>query len=276
MSSILSAENVGYSVRGKALVRDVSLAIAPGTIMIIVGPNGAGKSTLLKLLTGEIAPTHGSVRSMGEPISRVPAWRLACRRAVMAQASRLTFPFTVESVVRLGIDGLGRACARRDWDGMIEQALDAADLLPLAGRDYQSLSGGEQQRVQFARVMAQLEAGRSLEPKQALLLDEPIASLDLCHQLALLDKAHSLARTGRVAVLAILHDLNLAATYADHLVVMHNGRVAAAGTPSAILTTDMIRHVFGVALQPDAFEAGKVPVILPQFCLRVTKGPLGL
>lgn len=233
---------------------------------IVIGPNGAGKSTLMKLLSGEIAPLSGGVTSFGEPLSTVPAWRLACRRAVMAQASRLTFPFAVHDVVRLGLEGIGRAKSRAGTDQIVEESLIHADVLDLAGRDYQTLSGGEQQRVQFARALGQLEAGRSVEPAQALLLDEPIASLDLCHQLALLDAARDLAIGGGVAVLAILHDLNLAATYADTLVVMDRGRIVAEGAPGDVLRPDLMRRVFRIDMRPREQLSPAVPVILPQLC----------
>lgn len=263
---VFEADTAGFSVRDRTLVEHASLSLGQGRLTIVIGPNGAGKSTLLKLMTGELAPATGSIRSFGEPLSRAAPWRLAARRAVMAQASRLSFPFAVHDVVRLGAEGIGRAQGRAALDANIETALGEADVLALAGRDYQTLSGGEQQRVQFARVLCQLEAGRSIEPMQALFLDEPIASLDLCHQLALLDAVRSLTRreSQPVAALAILHDLNLAATYADHLVVMHHGRIVAAGPPSEVLTEALLETVFNVRLSMRAPPPSRLPYVLPQ------------
>jgi iron complex transport system ATP-binding protein len=150
-------------------------------------------------------------------------------------------------------------------------------MLHLAGRDYQTLSGGEQQRVQFARALCQLEAGQSLEPQQALLLDEPIASLDLCHQLALLETTRTLARSQGIAVLAILHDLNLATHFADELIVMHRGAIVAKGDPATVLDVACLRDVFGVQLNyPGNLPQEFRPVVLPQFCTLPADATSGL
>jgi iron complex transport system ATP-binding protein len=248
---------------GRALVSDASLALMPGEVTVLVGPNGAGKSTLLKLMTGEAKPSSGTIAIDGAPLHAVPAWQLACRRAVMAQQARLAFPFSVYEVARLGVDGIGRALSRARREALVADGLAAAGVLDLAPRPYQTLSGGEQQRVQFARVLCQLEAGGSVATRQALFLDEPIASLDLCHQLALLDMARSVAARG-VAVLIVLHDLNLAVTFADTLVVMDQGRIVAQGTPAATLSDALLATVFKVGLSLGRAPAGGLPFLLPQ------------
>ncbi len=152
-------------------------------------------------------------------------------------------------------------------EAIVEQALGQADVLALAGRDFQTLSGGEQQRVQFARAMVQLEAGNSIEPRQALLLDEPIASLDLRHQIGLLEALREKVRSRGIAALAVLHDLNLAARFADHLVVMKEGRIIAAGAPGSVLTPARIEEAFGVLMRPPPGLEGHGPFVLPQFCV---------
>lgn len=261
--AILEADDLSFSVRGSTLVRGAALALEEGATTIVVGPNGAGKSTLLKLLTGELAPSQGAVRMDGVALPQIPAWELACRRAVMVQNQRLAFPFSVYEVARLGLEGVGRAQPRGRKAEIIAQALETAGVIGLAGRQYQTLSGGEQQRVQFARALCQLEAGRSVAQRQILFLDEPIASLDLCHQLSLLDAARSIAAQG-AAVLVVLHDLNLAVTYADRLVVMHEGRVVAQGEPSAILDDNLLRGVFRVSLSFSRLPPAGQPFLLPQ------------
>ncbi|WP_407518804.1 heme ABC transporter ATP-binding protein [Methylobacterium oryzisoli] len=259
---LVEAHGVDFAAGRRLLVRNVSLALAPGTVQVIIGPNGAGKSTLLRLLAGEIAPSRGSVSYAGEAVGRIPAWRLATLRAVLPQAARLAFPFTVAEVARIGLDGIGRGLTLRDRDLILAASLAQADVAHLAARSYPSLSGGEQARVQFARVLCQLAAGRSVAPQQVLFLDEPTASLDLHHQAQLLDAARSLAQAG-TAVLAILHDLNLAAAYADTLLVMHDGRLVERGPPGAILRDDLVAAVFNVGWPVGQAPPGQ-PFILPR------------
>ncbi|WP_439494658.1 heme ABC transporter ATP-binding protein [Bosea sp. (in: a-proteobacteria)] len=261
--TFIDARGLSFRVGGRDLVREASLELAPGTTTILIGPNGAGKSTLLKLMTGEAKPSGGEIRLDGEALAAIPAWRLACQRAVMAQHARLVFPFSVYEVASLGVDGIGRAMSRVRRDALVGESLAAAGVLELAGRAYQTLSGGEQQRVQFARVLCQIEAGRSVASRQALFLDEPIASLDLCHQLALLDMARAIAGRG-VAVLIVLHDLNLAVTYADHLVVMDQGQIIAQGAPAKTLDDALLRQVFKVDLSLSRAPAPGLPFLLPQ------------
>jgi iron complex transport system ATP-binding protein len=261
MTPVIEARGIGFQVGGNALVRNASLSLFPGEFTVIIGPNGAGKSTLLKTLTGELRSHGGSIRYGSAAIAQIPAWQLACQRAVMAQAARLAFPFTVYEVVRLGIDGVGRAEDSRAMHQMVAQALDSADATHLAARSYQTLSGGEQQRVQFARVLAQLSAGRSMAGQQVLFLDEPIASLDLCHQFDLLDTAKVLAASG-VAVLSVLHDLNLAITYADRLIVMKEGMIVAQGAPAEVVSDALLTDVFDVSLLIETRDG--MPCILPQ------------
>jgi iron complex transport system ATP-binding protein len=276
MSAIFAGTDLWFHVRGtggpRALVRDATLKLEPGEVVVVVGPNGAGKSSLIKLLTGELKPSSGSIESLGAPLASLPAWRLACRRTVMAQINRLSFPFAVHEVVRLGLEGLGRARSRATGEAMVEAALATADVLELAARDYQTLSGGEQQRVQFARALCQLSAGRSVEPVQALFLDEPIASLDLCHQIGLLDAARALAVDQSIAVLVILHDLNLAATYANRLVVMDQGRIVAEGMPADVLTPALLGAVFRVTMPMGAMPPPGLPFVLPQLCTLAAPG----
>lgn len=246
MSALLEARGVGYAIAGRPIVAEVSLTLAPGMMSVLVGPNGAGKSTLLRLLTGELAPSAGTVLQGGRPLAALVPWQLAARRAVMAQATQLAFPFAVHDVVALALEAVGRRLSPARRATLLESSLAGADVAHLAGRAYQTLSGGEQQRVQFARALCQLRAGQAAGEGRMLFLDEPIASLDLHHQLALLDAARALAREG-TSVFAILHDLGLAAGHADQLLVMAGGRLVAAGGP-AILDRALLRRVFRVDL----------------------------
>jgi iron complex transport system ATP-binding protein len=249
MSALLEAEGICYQSGGRMLVDGIDLSVGSGSFTIVIGPNGAGKSTLLRILCGELSPTHGEVRLHGQALRSIPAWRLAHSRAVMPQASDLNFPFTVFEVACLGVEGIGRGLSRRDRQQLTLEALEQADVVRLSNRNYQTLSGGERQRVHFARVLAQLQAGRTVETQQVLFLDEPIASLDLKHQLALLETAKDLARGG-LAVVAVLHDLQLAAGMGDDLVLLKAGRLVSRGAPEAVLTAARLAEVFGVTLIP--------------------------
>ncbi|MFC4170784.1 heme ABC transporter ATP-binding protein [Microvirga sp. GCM10011540] len=247
MTAILEAKGMSYRGGGRLLVNRVDFTVDAGCFTIVVGPNGAGKSTLLKLLCGELAPTEGDIVLGGRPLRSIPPWQLAHLRAVMPQASELGFPFSVLEVASLGVEGIGRGLSRSDRRRIAEQALERADVAHLAHRNYQTLSGGERQRVHFARVLAQLGAGRTFEDRQILFLDEPISSLDLKHQLALLEEARRLVREG-IAVVAVLHDLQLAAGLTDDLALMDEGRLVARGAPDRVLTSERLAAVFGVGL----------------------------
>ena len=206
MNPVVAAEGVTFRIGAKTLVDSVSLALKPGEMAVVIGPNGAGKSTLARLVAGELKPSAGAVTYDGRVAQRWPAWRLACKRSMLPQKSSLSFPFTAADVVRIGAETVGRRLNAREQDARVLDALARADVVHLAARDYQTLSGGEQQRVQFARVLCQIDVGRSVEERQLLILDEPTASLDIKHQLIILDEAAALARGG-CAILAVLHDV---------------------------------------------------------------------
>lgn len=262
MSPIVEARGLSYRVGGKLLVDSADLRLEAGRLVIVIGPNGAGKSTLLSLLAGATTPQAGDIFYSGERLDRLPAWRVAGLRAVMTQNARLAFPFTVFEVVSLGLDVVGRALPTEQKHSIVARSLSAADALHLCERDYAGLSGGEQQRVQFARTVCQLFAGRSIGERRALLLDEPIANLDLRHQLAIMDAARDIADEG-AAVIVVLHDLNVASAYADELVVMAQGRIVASGRPADVLTDSLVASVFEVDLQLGSVPPNSLPFLLP-------------
>ncbi len=244
----LAASGLVVCRGGHALLDGVSLALRPGRVTAVVGPNGAGKSTLLRVLSGELAPDLGEVAFHGRPLASWTPGELARRRAVLPQESDLRFPFRVEEVVRLGrVPHPGGGDSAHDRR-LAREALARVDLAALADRVYPTLSGGEKQRAHLARALVQLQppAGAVAPEGRVLLLDEPTASLDLAHQHSVLTLARELALRERVAVLAILHDLNLVLAYADDLVVLARGRVVAAGPVSGTLTPGLVREVFGV------------------------------
>jgi iron complex transport system ATP-binding protein len=246
---MLTGSNLGYRVAGQHILSDVDITLAAGELVALVGPNGAGKSTLLGLLAGDLAPDTGEVRIHGTPIRDLRPRRLARLRAVMPQQSLLQFTFTATEVVALGAHAAGGPIGPR-----VSAALDRAGCADLAGRTYPTLSGGEQARVTLARVLAQATP--------VLLLDEPTAHLDLRHQSLVLRIARALADDGR-AVAVVLHDVNLAARWADRVTVLADGRVAACGPPATALTADTLSAVYAYPITVVEHPLHGGPLALP-------------
>jgi iron complex transport system ATP-binding protein len=256
---VIRAERVSFSVGAARLVDDVSLEIRPGRMIALVGPNGAGKSTLLRMLAGELRPTDGRVSLEGKALGAWNATLLARRRAVVSQAAQVDFPMSAAEIVALGRIPHAGTCDRARHDGLVRQALVAADAAGLAARAYATLSGGEQQRVQFARALAQILDA----PERAyLLLDEPTASLDIAHQAQILRAARRLADLG-TGVFVVLHDLNLAAAHADAVVLLSRGRIAASGAPDDVLTAETIGNVYDWPVTRFVPPGAARPVIVP-------------
>ena len=257
---MIRAEALAYRIGRTPLLDGVDLAVAPGRFTAVIGPNGAGKSTLLRCLCGEIAPASGRITLDGTPIAAWDLVALARRRAVLPQQVTLDFPLTSREVVALGRGphrGVADAAADRR---AVDAAMDAAGVTALADRSYPTLSGGEQQRVQFARALAQIH-GAAGAPTY-LLLDEPTASLDLAHQSAVLRVARALVDAG-TGVLAILHDLNQAARFADKVVLLRRGRVFAAGPPAEVLTAATVEAVFGCPVEIVSNPHSDRPYLVP-------------
>lgn len=252
-------EATGITVRlgRRPVLPGLDFTARPGRLTAIVGPNGSGKTTLLRALTGEL-PHGGTVRLNGRDIARMKPWQLAAIRGVLPQATTLAFPFTVIEVVRLG---LAAGTAGAD-PSLPLRALARVDLAGFAGRFYNDLSGGEQQRVQLARVLTQVwEPVAAGEPRW-LLLDEPVSSLDIGHQLTVMELARDYARAGG-GVIAVMHDLNLTAMYADRIVLMHRGRIAAQGSPAEVLTDATLSAAYGCRLRVSTPPPAG-PFLLPQ------------
>lgn len=236
---MLRAEQLSCARGGCRILEGIDFELRAGEVMAVLGTNGAGKSTLLATLTGELPAASGRVVFAGRALSDWSATERARRLAVLPQTSTLAFPFASEEVVAMG--RLPHESGLERDTQIVEEAMRAADVWPLRGRNYLTLSGGERQRVHLARVLAQL--GDTVDA--CLLLDEPTASLDLAHQQVALAQARSLAQTG-AAVLVILHDLNLAARYADRIMLLDRGRMAVLGSPWEVLERERIQTIFGV------------------------------
>ncbi|MGE0628050.1 MAG: heme ABC transporter ATP-binding protein [Hyphomicrobiaceae bacterium] len=266
MTAVIELRGVDVVRRGRKLLDDIRLDFRSGKVTGIIGPNGAGKSTLLRVMAGEIRPEGGTVELDGQDLQSHRAGRLAARRAVVPQATALAFPFTAIEVVELGgtVPGFGITDQRVQIIAMA--ALDVVGMRPLAGRFFTELSGGERQRVQFARALCQLDCAswaRGKEHAPVLLLDEPTASLDLAHQLAVLDEAQRRARAGAVVV-TVLHDLNLAARYADEVILLSRGKVASRGAPADTFDDAVLAEAFDVQTRVNMAPVDGTPFLLPQ------------
>jgi iron complex transport system ATP-binding protein len=232
---MLRVQHAGVRLGGRPILHDVSLSVGAGELVAVVGPNGAGKSTLLGVMAGDITPTEGQVTLDGIDLA---AWRhleLARRRAVLPQEHRLAFGFRAEEVVRMGRAPWARTDREERDDDVVAESMRRTDVGHLARRVYPSLSGGEKARTSFARILAQ--------DTELLLLDEPTAALDLRHQDQVLAESRRLASAGR-AVAAIVHDLSVAAAYADRICVLAGGTLVADGSPEEVLQPELVSRVY--------------------------------
>jgi len=260
---MLEAHNIRVRLGKTEILHGIDMAAAKDQFTVIIGPNGSGKTTLLRALTGEIG-FGGTVRLNGIDIAGARPLDLASLRGVLPQSANLSFPFTVHEVVRLGLTmGVDTDV---DIPARIEEALAAVDLTGFGGRLYQELSGGEQQRVQLARVLTQVWEPVFESRPRCLFLDEPISSLDIRHQLQIMQIARAYAEAGG-GVVAILHDLNLTAHFADHVVLMNRGWVHASGDPRQVLTPSNLEAVYGCPM-----TVGHIPQGMDFFVLPVIEG----
>ncbi|GHE29122.1 heme ABC transporter ATP-binding protein [Streptomyces cellulosae] len=250
---LAAAEGLRVRLGARDVLHGVDVAVRAGELLALVGPNGAGKSTLLGALAADVAPSDGAVRIHGRPASDWSAPELALRRAVLPQSSTLSFPFSVEEVVRMG-RAPWAALDPEDDEAAVAEAMAATEVTAFAARPFSALSGGERARVALARVLAQRAP--------LLLLDEPTAALDLRHQELVLRLCRERARAGD-AVVVVLHDLGLAAAYAHRVAVLRAGRVAAAGPPQEIFTESLLSEVYDQPVEVVPHPRTGAALVLP-------------
>ncbi|MET9318646.1 heme ABC transporter ATP-binding protein [Streptomyces sp. NPDC003038] len=250
------AETADLHVRlgQREVLRGIDLTARAGEVLALVGPNGAGKSTLLAALAADLPAASGEIRIDGRAVGEWSAPDLALRRSVLPQAATLSFPFPVEEVVRMGrAPWAGTALADADEEA-VAAAMAATEVTEFAARPFSALSGGERARVALARVLAQRAP--------LLLLDEPTAALDLRHQELVLRICRERAAAGD-AVVVVLHDLGLAAAYADRAAVLHEGRIAAAGPPAEVFEEEMLSRVYRQPVEVLAHPRTGAPLVVP-------------
>jgi iron complex transport system ATP-binding protein len=234
---MLQAQDVHFCIKNQPIIDQASIDLRPGELTVLVGPNGAGKSTLFKILAGENPCKHGNVRYNGRSIQQYKTRELARIRAVMPQHSELSFPFRAIEVVEMGLFAAGSDRGAQ----VIEDVMSLTETWHLREKLYGNLSGGEKQRIQFARVLAQV-----WEPKpfpRYILLDEPVSSMDIAFQHKAMNILQSV-KERHVAVLVILHDLNMTAHYADRVVLLKKGLIFKQGSVEDTITSENLAWVF--------------------------------
>lgn len=256
---MLEAHNLKIKYGARTAVDDVSLKLQPGTVTAIIGPNGAGKSTLLRSLNGQLSLNSGQVTLNDKSLAELTRWAIARHVAVVAQEAELRFPVTVLEFV-LGGRFVWATSSGWGWETerdlqVAESVLAETELTDLSARLMTELSGGERQRAVLARALA-TEAS-------VLLLDEPTANLDLSHQASLLTLVRQRCDRRRFAALVISHDINLAAQFADVIILMKNGKAIKTGSSHEVLTAELLKEVFSIDVLVDAHPISGVPRITP-------------
>jgi len=242
-------KQVSFAIGSKYIVKDLEFSFKAGNLVSIIGPNGAGKTTLLKLMSGELKPSGGEIFLNDLAFSELSLKERANKRAVMTQSSSVVFDFLVEEILEMGwvqgsSDDFVKACS---------DVVNSCGLDELMGRKFNTLSGGEQQRVQFARALLQVGGLSKTADDRFLLLDEPTSNMDVAYELNLLNLAKEVRKTG-VGVIVVLHDLNLAARFSDQIILMNSGLIVASGQPEEVLSDRILSDVYSTELRVERHE----------------------
>ncbi|QNL51448.1 heme ABC transporter ATP-binding protein [Olivibacter sp. SDN3] len=259
---MIKVEHLSYNVGKKVLLQDIGFDVQAGELLSIIGANGAGKSTLLKLLCKDGQASSGEIFIKGNPIRNYKLKDLSKFRSVLSQHNTISVSFTVHEIVMMGRYPHFEHQPSANDIQVVKAAMEETGVTSFSNRDYNTLSGGEQQRVQLARVIAQIYD----QPQGLLLLDEPTNGLDLLYQQQVLQLARSLANRG-FCVVCILHDINFASRYSDKVLLLKNGQKIAFGTPIEVITCDHIHEAFNIRVELMAGENTRCPLIMPSAIL---------
>ena len=256
---MLEVRNITLAHGTTTILLDVSLGIAQGELVALCGPNGAGKSTLLAAMSGEMPARSGSISINDTDIAGMSALELAQCRSVLEQTPTLSAAFDVETLTALSIP---RAVPPRNVDAITRDVLLELDLTSFAKRPVHQLSGGQRHRAHLARSLAQLQGGRHIGGGNYLMLDEPTASLDITHQIAVMQAARR-AAAAQSGVIVVLHDLNLAAAFADRIILLHDGGIVADGPPRDVLTPTRLSKVYQTEIR--VTQGDDAPTVTPVY-----------
>ena len=261
IDSTLRVQEVSVSLGTQRTLGPLTFTLTPGSLMGVLGPNGAGKTSLLAACTGERALSAGSLTYDGQPVIPADSKHLSRRRAVLPQHSQLTFNLPVQHIVQMGAYPFPEISPAQVniW---MDHAITVADLGSHLHRPYSALSGGEQQRVQFARVWVQALAIAQVQGHAYLFLDEPTASLDVRHQIRLFQALQQLASTKTIAVFVVLHDINMAARWCDTILLLSSDGRAVFGQTASVLTKSTLERVYGIGIHIEPHPLKKTQIMV--------------
>jgi iron complex transport system ATP-binding protein len=239
----IKSESMSLKIDGGKIVNDINIEVLPGKILALIGPNGAGKSTILKILSGDIKPTNGVIKYNDINISKISFVERAHIRGVMSQSQTIAFDFSVLEIIEMGWLHNDHDYYTSFYPDVLKQIIEDCELQNLVDRKFNTLSSGEQKRVHFARVLLQLWIPEADIHPRFMLLDEPLANLDIYHELKMLEiiKKHL---SKNIGVLLILHDLNTASKFADNIVLMKNGTIVKNGSTIEVLTESILSETY--------------------------------
>jgi iron complex transport system ATP-binding protein len=253
-------DQISYSIGGKSILQQINTSFLPGVFNMIIGPNGSGKTSLLKVVSGSIIPPKGVVKYNGIDMHSIPKIDLAKYRAVLSQHLDISFPLTVSEVILLGRTPHYNMLPNKLDYSILQEVLMLLDLIHFKERNYNSLSGGEKQRVQFARILAQIWEAPKEGEYRVLLMDEPLNNLDIHFQIQFLEIAKSLLNEQTILI-GVIHDINLAVRYADYLYCLQHGKLILEGVPNQILDTNLIKTLFGLDSDIIHHPSSGIPII---------------
>lgn len=259
---MISATNIYYQAGGKKILQDVSCQLEAGKLTVVLGSNGAGKSSLLKILAGALKPAKGNLAFKGREYGKISPAAFAKERAVLTQHFGVNMPFKCHEIVLMGRYPHFASQPTEKDHHIVHEAMEEMHVHVFEDRYFHTLSGGEQQRVQMARVLCQLWPENDQDNKKFMLLDEPVSSMDCLYQQVCLQSAKKMAEKG-FAVLVVLHDLNLAAQYADEVILMRKGRVIASGPGRSVLQASSIKEAYDYEVEVVYHDDFYFPLIIP-------------
>ena len=255
---ILKLDSVCFSINKKTLIDNITLDIDYGEIACVIGPNGSGKSTLIKLITGELKPTTGNIIFQDKRIEEWLPSDLACCRSVLSQSNHLSFPFSVIDIIKMGRYPINNSTKEKN-DEIFKKLINIFDLNKNINQNYITLSGGEKQRVQLARVFAQIWSDNEYSNKM-LIIDEPTSFLDINHQYALFDFLKTMNKKG-LTILMVLHDLNQAITYSNKIIMLKEAKLIGSDKIGKIINTKKFEEVFNIKLKLIKNDEMESPII---------------